>query len=252
MKYYITFLVAIFSSMAVWAQKPKSTIRFSMADGSPIVITINDRDFQKVGTSLTVADLPRKRHNVRIYKFRPYSDGKGGKAEIVYAGTIKIEPGNKYDAVLNPQSGKLMMKTVRQFDVLPTPQVQPTKQSFVTEHNEALYQNASEGLNNNTATATFELPKNKEENLAKDVLQLKEAMQKEMRDGDKLKKATQFIATRKVSTAEASAILTWLNFDDNKLTFAKQVKSKLTDPQNAKVLADELTFSSSKEEYLNH
>lgn len=251
MKYYITFLVAIFSSLAVWAQKPKSTIRFSMADGSPIVITINDRDYQKVGTSLTVADLPRKRHSVRIYRFRPYADGKGGKAEIVYSGNIKIEPGNKYDAVLNPQSGKLMMKMVRQFDVLPTPQVQPTKQTFLTEQNEALYQNASEGLNN-TATETFELPKNKEANLAKDVLQLKESMQKEMRDGDKLKKATQFIATRKVSTAEASAILSWLNFDDNKLTFAKEVKSKLTDPQNAKVLADELTFSSSKEEYLKH
>lgn len=250
MKYYITFLVAIFSTITLFAQQPRSTIRFSMADGSPILITINDRDYQKVGTSLTVADLPRKRHNVRIYKFRPYTDGKGGKAEIVYNGTIKIEPGNKYDAVLNPQSGKLYMKTVRQFDALATPQTQPTRQTFVAEQNEALHQNASEGLNN-AATATFELPKNKEENLAKDVLQLKETMQKEMRDGEKLKIASQFIANRKVSTAEASAILSWLNFDDNKLTFAKQVKSKLTDPQNAKVLADELTFSSSKEEYLN-
>lgn len=251
MKYYITFLVAIFSTITLLAQQPRSTIRFSMADGSPILITINDRDYQKVGTSLTVSDLPKKRHNVRIYKFRPYSDGKGGKAEIVYNGTIKIEPGNKYDAVLNTQSGKLYMKTVRQFDALSAPQVQPTRQSFLTEQNEVLHQNASDALNNKAAE-TFELPKNKEENLAKDVLLLKESMQKEMRDGDKLKKATTFIGSRKVSTAEAKAILSWLNFDDNKLTFAKQVKSKLTDAQNAKVLADELTFSSSKDEYLNH
>lgn len=251
MKQFVIFLLAITATIFSYGQKPKSTVRFSLSDGSPLVITINERDYQKVGTNLIVSDLPRKRHSVRIYKFRPYADGKGGKAELAYVGNIKIEPGNKYDAILNMQSGKLHINQVRQYQELPASASisRNPNATFNPNQDQAISTiNASEGLSNN---GEFELPKNVEENLSQDLISLKANMLKEVKDGDKLRLANAFVDHRKVSSTEALAIMKWINFDDNKLAFAKHVKQKLTDPSNANIIAEGLSFSSSKEEYLN-
>ncbi len=105
------------------AQKSdRSTMRIRLSDGTPLLLTINGRDFKKTGRSITIGDIPRKRQDFRIYRFRPYADGRGGKAELVFSGRVKIEKGSTYDCVVDVREGKFMMKEVSSLPALdPTP-----------------------------------------------------------------------------------------------------------------------------------
>lgn len=241
-------------SLGVFAQKAKSTLRFSLSDNQLLTVTINERDYQKVGTSLVFTDLPKKRHAIRIYKFRPYADGNGGKAELLYVGNIKVEPGKKYDFILDVRTNKLKVKEVRNFETLPTYKgnyIPGQKAPMDPGRDQALrIENASDGLAEQH-TDSFELPPDNSANMNDGLIALKNNMQGKVNDQEKLQLAKAYINKEKVTVRQAGLIASWINFDDNKLIFLNNVKSKVVDPENVRQLADELTLKASKDSFLN-
>ncbi len=254
---YVSLLVLLLSlSWVSFGQKPKSIVRFSLSSQELLTVTLNERDFQRVGTSLVFNDLPKKRHSVRIYKFRPYSDGQGGKAELLYSGNIKIEPGKTYDAVLDVRTNKLRVKQVRTLETLPTYKgVAPGTPSRLPNNqykDEAIsIENASTGLQQSEANTVFELPKNHNVQLSDKLVALQKKMNTTLKDTDKLKMAQQYLQQNSLSVQEAGSIVSWINFDDNKLEFLKAVSQKLKGQADLEGLADYLTLKESKQRYLD-
>src|SRR5690606_9876656 len=108
---FLSFML-LFSASVVFAQSRRSTIRFSLSDGSRIAVSLNGRYFNKTGRTLTVGDVPGKKQNVKVYRYRPYARKNGGKATLVFSGKVKIEKGGMYNAVVDAKTGQLYLTEV--------------------------------------------------------------------------------------------------------------------------------------------
>ena len=62
MKNWLFLIFGILISGWAYGQRPVSTIRFTTTDQHPITVILNNRDFNRVGKSITFKDLPKKRH----------------------------------------------------------------------------------------------------------------------------------------------------------------------------------------------
>src|SRR5690554_1358016 len=112
---FICSILLIFSTVS-FAQRPKSTIRFQFEDGSLMKIAVNNRNYPHIASSLIISDIPGRRPFVQIYKFRPYADGQGGKAELVFSKRLKIERGKTYEAMVNAHNKTVDLMMVNQLD----------------------------------------------------------------------------------------------------------------------------------------
>jgi hypothetical protein len=234
-KALVLLLILLNVSEIAVAQKKdnRSTMRIRLSDHSPLMITINGRDFRKTGRSLTIADIPRKRQNVQIYRFRPYTDGRGGKAELVYSGVVKLEKGNTYDCVVNLQTGKLRMRKVRALPPLTDRNPNASRTQEVEIVQSSAYLNAAAA----------------EANVPSRLRNLQEKMDSEDADSKKLLLAQNFVQENMVTTAELRLIAGWIFFDDNRLSFLKQSYNRASDKSNFAALTDVFTLPESKEEF---
>jgi|SRR5690606_8384597 len=228
MKKLLSLLLACtLVAMPAFAQKPKSTVRFRLSDGAPLLITINGRDFQKTGRSITISDLPGKRQRVDIYRFRPYADGKGGKAERVFSGTLKIERGKTYEAMVDVEKGKLRLQQVVS--------IAPDQLPFDPKRDEAIAAPAGSEL-----TALMDPA----------LKALKQSMEEQPEDSKKLYQAKKFIANNSYSTQDLRQICSWLLFDDTRMVLVKAAYAQVKDPENYSRLLSVFTLKENQEAFL--
>lgn len=235
MKRVIAFsiLFFLFIGFAAAQGKPRSTVRIRLNDDYPLTVNINDRDYKKIGQTITIGDLPKKRHDIRVYRIRTYSDGSGAKADLVYSGRIKLEPGSTYDCIVDVKSRKFRMKKVKELPVLNVNQngIQSVPENNIQEpvHNEI-----------EMPTVKKEYPKLKS---------LQTQLEKANTETERLQLAKKFVSNNTITTEEAAYISSFLLFDDNKVAFFKHAKPQLSDPQNFIDLAAELTMEDAKMEF---
>lgn len=227
---------AFCSISAVAQKKPTSSIRFTTSNQEPISVILNDRDFNRVGKVIMFNDLPKKRQSVQIYAITQDRTGQK-KGKLIYSGVVKLDPGKKYEAILDIRTQKLRMKTVRNFTSTPPMQVVPSNNLVVSEK-------SSDGLNTTVV-------RDKEIKLTSAMKSLKADMGNAIIDKDKIDIALKFSKLYKLNCEEAKTIAQWLNFDDSKLTFVKGVSAEVSDPQNLSSIAEVFTYESNKTEFLN-
>ncbi|WP_162902950.1 DUF4476 domain-containing protein [Taibaiella koreensis] len=246
MKRIIVLALAILCFLpAVFAQRSdRSTLRIRLSDGGPLLVTINGRDFRKIGRSITIADIPRKRQNMQVYRYRAYADGKGGKAELVYSGTIKVQKGSTYDCIVDIGT--------RKFRMLEVASLQPLAQQppFDPRRDQPLGQDEGTATDNSQPVADdtpMEMPPDR--TVSARLQPLKTAMDKEDADSKKLAEARKFIAANSVTSAEVTNIAGWIFFDDNRLTFAKAAYARVSDKQNFASVGSVFTLPESKKDF---
>ncbi|WP_118952490.1 DUF4476 domain-containing protein [Taibaiella helva] len=248
MKRILVLALALFSFLpAVFAQRSdRSTLRIRLSDGGPLLVTINGRDFRKIGRSITIADIPRKRQYMQIYRYRAYADGKGGKAELVYSGTIKVHKGSTYDCIVDIGT--------RKFRMLEVASLQPLAQQppFNPRRDQPLNTDDGTAMDNNAPVADdtpLELPPDR--TVSARLQPLKAAMDKEDADSKKLAEARKFIAANSVTSAEVADIAGWIFFDDNRLTFVRAAYARVSDKENFNTVGTVFTLPESKKEFEN-
>ena len=209
----------------------RSTLRIRLSDGSPLLITVNGRDFKKIGRSITIGDLPGKRQDIQVYKYRMFADGKGGKAELAFSGRIKIEKGYTYDCVVDLGTGKFRMKHVTSLQALPSPDAGPVQRP-----------------NQIAADDTpLELPVTTE--VDSKLLPLQKSMTNVDADSKKLELAINYVNANRVNTQDVTNIASWIFFDDNRMKFVKQAYSKVVDKNNYDAVGKVFTMDASKKEF---
>lgn len=227
-------MAALFLTPSLFAgANNRSTLRIRLSDGSPLLITVNGRDFKKIGRSITVGDLPGKRQEIQVYKYRMYADGKGGKAELAFSGRIKIEKGYTYDCVVDLGTGKFRMRPVASLEALPEPQRFDPAQNRVVDQN--------------NPNADLELPVTTE--VSAKLAPLKAAMTNVDADSKKLDLALNYINKNAVNTQDVTNIAGWIFFDDNRMKFVKQAYSKVVDKGNFDAVGKVFTLENSKKEF---
>ena len=232
----------LFLNAATAQRSDRSTMRIRLSDGTPLLLTINGRDFKKTGRSITIGDIPRKRQNLQIYRFRPYADGRGGKAELVYSGTVKISKGSTYDCVVDVRERKFMMKEVSGLSPIERPPFNPRRDQPISNNNGDEDQYA--------ATENTDIAMPPSHDVSSRLQALKTAMDRVDADSKKLAEAKKFINQNSVTAAEVKSIAGWLFFDDTRLVFVKQAYPKVSDKENFNAEAGSVfTLPASKSEF---
>lgn len=244
-------LVLLCSLPGVFAQRSdRSTLRIRLSDGGPLLVTINGRDFKKIGRSITIADIPRKRQNLQVYRYRPYADGKGGKAELAYSGTIKVQKGSTYDCVVDPGTRKFRMMEVASLQPIPQrPPFNPRRDQPLNQDNAP--DDLGTAMNEPAVSDDAPLEMPPDHTVSARLQSLKTAMDREDADSKKLAEARKFIATHNVTSAEVTDIAGWIFFDDNRLTFIKAAYPKVSDKENFSSAGSVFTLPESKKEFEN-
>lgn len=223
----------------VFAQKnDRSAMRIRLSDGSPLLVTINGRDFKKTGRSITIGDIPRKRQDIQVYRFRPYADGNGGKAELVYSGTIKLVKGSTYDCIVDLGTRKFRMKEVSSLAPL------AERPPFNPNQSQPVAQNSGNAGNEEV---TLDMPPDR--TVSSRLQPLKTAMDKTDADSKKLAEARKFIQQNTVTSEEVKQIAGWMFFDDNRMLFVKQAYARVSDKNNFTTVAEVFTLTESKKEF---
>lgn len=246
---YVATLILLMLGFQSWAQKPTSTIRFSTTNNDNITVILNDRDFKKIGRSITFRDLPRKRHSVQIYRVG-YNEQTGrNTGTTIYSGTIKLEPGKTYDAIYNGQTRQLRLYTVKELPQL-TSGTMPEP-----VNNQVEMRKSSDGLNDVLVTplenSDISIPVSFESNLNKDMLDLKKQIEAATLDKEKIELAQKYMANKALSAYDGRALISWILFEENKVALAEMLKSNIKDKENLDMLADAFTYEQSKTQFLN-
>ncbi|HRP88926.1 MAG TPA: DUF4476 domain-containing protein [Edaphocola sp.] len=232
----VLFFLLLFSLSGFGQKTNRSIIHFRLSDGQPLMITINGREFRKVNTNITIFDLPGKRHHIRAYKYRAYADGKGGKAELLYSGSFKIQKGNEYDAIIDVNRSILRLKKMENFG-----------QNFQERNrlSPALAPNAQHNmiLENNLIT------ENRDSQLSTNLSILKEQINNVEEDSKKLKLAQDFVQKNTFTTSELRNICEWIMFDDNKMKLLKTAYPNLTDRNNFASLKNIFTLPEAQKDF---
>lgn len=201
------FLAFFCALPALNAQKPRSTLILRMEDGQPLTVAVNNRYFHKTGTRLIIGDVPGKRPYLQVYRFRPYADGEGGKAELVFSGQIKIERGGRYEVIVRP--GHRSVRVAR---------LSATGDAAFTDPGNARADYAASGPVYEAGRPPW-------------LHALLEKMSAEIKDSEKLQLALSGLPD-KLSTAEALLICEAILFEDNKRGFLKTASPRISDRSN--------------------
>jgi hypothetical protein len=237
-------LALLLSIPAIYAQKSnRSTMRIRLSDGSPMLVTINGRDFKKIGRSITIGDIPRKRQYIQVYRYRAYADGKGGKAELAYSGNIKIQKGSTYDCIVDLGTRKFRMKEVASLQPL------PQMPAFDRNRSRTLEDNNTEAQPQEHASDDVVMDMPPDHTVSTRLQPLKNAMDKVEADSKKLAEAKKFINNNSVTSEEVKTIAGWIFFDDNRLLFVKAAYPKVSDKNNFAAVGDVFTLDESQKAF---
>jgi hypothetical protein len=236
-------LALLLSVPALYAQKSnRSVMRIRLSNGGPLVVTINGRDFKKIGRSITIGDIPRKRQYIQVYRYRAYADGQGGKAELVYSGDVKIQKGGTYDCIVDLNTRKFRLKEVSTLQ--PLPQMPPPAKGQMQPLNETA---DAQSPDNTNEEVVLDMPP--DHTVSPRLQTLKNAMEKVEADSKKLAEAKKFINSNSVTSAEVKTIAEWIFFDDNRLLFVKAAYARVSDKANFNSVGDVFTLEESKKAF---
>lgn len=236
-------LALLLSVPALYAQKSnRSVMRIRLSNGGPLLVTINGRDFKKVGRSITIGDIPRKRQYIQVYRYRAYADGAGGKAELVYSGNVKIQKGGTYDCVVDLNTRKFRLKEVSTLQ--PLPQLPPPDKRRMQPLDESANGQTQDNTNEEVV---LDMPPDR--TVSARLQPLKNAMDKVEADSKKLAEAKKFITNNSVTSAEVKAIAEWIFFDDNRLLFVKAAYARVSDKANFNSVGEVFTLEDSRKAF---
>ena len=218
MKYLLSLLLFLSLSISVNAQ---NVLRIMMDDHSEITVSIDGRDYKKVGKVLTFVDIPRGWHDLRVYEYIPYRDG-GGRAKLIYTGRVRLKNGNITTCIVDARSGRMSMQHREMNGDHPAAPVNtPTQNHIVSK----------------TKLADADLAGWQQE---------VEAIPTDIERLDWLKSS---LAEKDFTTAQMKQMMKWLAFEDSSLELAKWGYDKVTDAHNYKKLSENFSLESSKNEF---
>jgi hypothetical protein len=224
--YTLLFVVTAFTpAMAQYSQR--SVLEIRMNDHEPIVVSVDNRYYDRHGRTITIGNLPRGWHDLRVYEYLEYKKG-GGRAKLLYTGRIRIEAGTVTNCVVDRQTGRMRIRTMDIEDAY-LDYDQPDNDRY-NDNNDRRDRN-SNILNN------------------QDLNDLKARVDDRITDTEKLKLMKSVLEQRTYYSVQVRTMMDWLAFEGSRLDFAKWSYDKVLDKQDYWKLEDMFTFSSSKDEF---
>lgn len=223
-----TLLFIITASIPAMAQySQRSVLEIRMNDHEPIVVSVDGRYYNKHGRTVTIGNLPRGWHDLRVYEYLEYKKG-GARAKLLYTGRIRIDAGTVTHCVVDRQTGRMRTRTMDIEDAY-LDYDQPDNNDRYNDNER--HERKSNALNN------------------EDLNDLKARVEDRITDTERLKLMKSVLEQRTYYSVQVRTMMGWLAFESSKLDFAKWSYERALDKQDYWKLEDVFSFSSSKDEF---
>lgn len=222
-------LIAITSSFARYAER--SVLEIRLSDHSPLLVSVDGRNFNKHGRTVTVGNLPKGWHELRVYEYLEYKKG-GGRAKLLYTGRIRIDAGTVTECVVDVQTQRMRIKTMDLEDAY----------LDYDEHDET----------DNPDNRRYDDRRNSNILNNQDMQDLQARVEDRITDTERMKLMQSVLADRTYYSVQVRTMLNWLSFESTRLDFAKWSYTRVADKQDYWKLEDVFSFSSSKDEFNKH
>ena len=219
------FLLCFMSLICAFAQQKKegSIMRFHASDNCLIKLKIDNRFFNKIARTITVAEIPEGKHAIQVYSAEPFSTRPGEKLTEIYNGTIRTYDAIQYTCTVDPFINSMDIKE--------------------KEASEVFYSYTGQNAMNSDkqVVKNYALLSSEEMNLVKVNIAEQNA------DIDKIKKATEYCRAKQLNTVQVEEIIKLFLFESTRLDFIKNIHNQIVDKENIKVLKTYFELNSSKE-----
>ncbi|MBL7683417.1 MAG: DUF4476 domain-containing protein [Flavipsychrobacter sp.] len=240
-KLLFTLILMAVTVANLFAQSRRSIIKVRLSDNSRLAVSINDRYYDKQGTSITIGDLPAGRHYIKIYRYVPYATGRGGKARVVYSGGIRLSEGTISEFTYDVRRNEIYA-TTEFIDDTYDDRRDDRRDDRYDDRRDDRYEERDDIYNNRRGRVWTQ----------QDMSDLKKRVDDRMMDGEKQKLMQSVLQDRRYTTEQMRTMLNWLSFESTKVEVAKWGYDNVSDKQNYWKLESEFTFSSSKDEFNNY
>jgi hypothetical protein len=221
----ILYLICLLGFINIYAQQKKegSIMRFHSSDNCLLKLKIDNRFFNKIARTITVAEIPEGKHTIQVYSAEPFSTRPGEKLTEIYNGTIRTYDAVQYTCTVDPFINSMDVKE--------------------KEASEVFYSYTGQNAMNSDkqVVKNYALLNAEEMNLVKVNIAEQNA------DIDKIKKATEFCRSKQLNTVQVEEIIKLFLFESTRLDFIKSIHNQIVDKENIKVLKTYFELNSSKE-----
>ncbi len=239
----------------------RGAMRISTRDNSRISIEVDGRRFPKNASSLTVGDLPKGRHYIKIrVKVFDRNDNEQKHWQTVYEGGVRVRKHKLTDAILDINTGYLD-KSIQ--DLPPLGAQQENNGAQYENNMQANGNNGNNGNNNNNYQGNQGNGDNNQQHngvIAVDrmhphpalpapkayapvpadyvamtpdaILKTEQKVKEKITDTDKLKVLESALKKKSFNTDQLAAMMGWLTFEESRLELAKWAFSHTTDKGN--------------------
>lgn len=218
---YLLFFTLISSAFA--RNDERSVLEIRLNDHSPLIVTVDGRNYDKHGRTVTVGNLPRGWHDLKVYQYLEYKDG-GGRAKFIYKGRIRINAGTVTKCIVDVQSRRMRINTM---------DIEDAYVEYDRPEDNDHYENDNQLRND-------------------DLKDLQARVEDRITDTERLKLMKSVLSDRAYFSVQVRTMLDWLAFEGSRLDFAKWSYERIIDKQDYWKLEDVFTFSSSKDEFNKH
>lgn len=226
----------------------RGALRVRLSDNAPIKIQLDGKHFGKHGSSLTIGDLPKGRHYLKIFEYDTYEH----HSHLIYEGPVRVHKHMITEAVLDIATGYLNenmeeMPPMQQSSVQGGNGYEQGNGYSNNGYNNNNQNNNQEGSSNNgsyrnetppppppPAPARTYVPVPSEYNtLAPDgMAKVEQKVKDKITDTDKLKVLQASLKKKAFTTDQLQQMMNWLNFEESRLELAKWAYSHTTDKEN--------------------
>ncbi|MBK6938146.1 MAG: DUF4476 domain-containing protein [Chitinophagaceae bacterium] len=230
MKKIFTLLVVSMMSLSLLAYDGSSRLSISAVNNKMnLQVEVDGRKIAMRDNGITLRDIGDGYHNIKIFReVRRNNNGWGNNSrisqQVLYNSRVYLRRGYHLDITVN-RFGKVFTdeQPVERFD-----------DEYYGDND--YYEGNSRG---NSYTREMN---------NRDFEQAKETLRKDWFESSRLTTAKTIIDMNYFATAQVIELVQLFSFDDKKLEIAKYAYRKTVDKNNYYLLAEQLTFSSSKDE----
>ncbi len=198
-------------------------MRFHSSDNCLLKLKIDNRFFNKIARTVTVAEIPEGKHIIQVYMAEPFSTRPGEKLTEIYNGTIRTYDAIQYNCTIDPFINSMDVKE--------------------KEASEVFYSYSGQNVMN----ADKQANKNYSFLSASELTQIKLSINEQSADVEKLKKAVALCNARQLNTVQVEEIIKLFLFESTRLDYIKSINNQIVDKENIKVLNSYFELDSSKE-----
>ena len=239
MKTTSTLLLAIFVSLAAFANPVQSKLTVTVVGNKNIEIIVDNNRYQSQDNSIVINSLQPGSHNIKVYSLKRSQRRNiwGNNSQLLYSSNVYVRPGYHVDIIVD-RNGRATFNERAIRNGRRDNDWDDRYDNRGDRYGNDRYENDGYNRHNNYERAVSE----------QTFSSIVQGLRREYSENARLSLARQIIGRNYFTSEQVKYMMQLFSFDNNRLEIAKSAYRYTTDQRNYFVVYDALSYSNSKEQ----